>query len=357
MSLKSQCKSFKLKKIIILLTLIFNYTCYSQITDFAELNEKTVEEFLTNQEGFTLSDVKNNNGWKIYSSIKQTETALFTKKVYFINGYPLSYSFLFYQRFDKKNIFYNEFKFGLVESLLKDEIKSAKDRNFEIEKLTATEFKTKAITQNEVTFTEEAIIGENDDYYLINRKKEQVLDVGKYPMLFWDTEGSGASGPKIFKISTYSIDSMIDFFMKDLKLYIEEFKEKNIGKYDINKIISLSNSLDKMQVKSTFESMENSKLAVSYGMNDDKNILIKVNPVTWSTASNQKKWYIIYHELGHDILNLNHGEGDKMMFNFIDKKYTWGDFFEDRHKMFEIYSKKKFIKTNANYKVNALKRP
>lgn len=321
----------------------FSITSFSQITDFTELNEKTVDEFLTNQEGFILSDVKNDKGFKIYSSTKQTETALFTKKIFFINGYPLSYSFLFYQRYDKKNEFYNEFKFGLVESLFKDEIKSVKERNLEFEKLTATEFKTKTFTQNEINSTEEAIIGQNDDFYLINRKREQVLDFGNYPMLFLDSEG-GSAGLKIFKTSTYNIESMINFFINDLKRYLEEFKEKNTGKYNLTKIINLSNSLDRMVVKSTFEPMENSKLAVSYGMNDDKNIVIKVNPVTWSIASNQKKWYIIYHELGHDILNLNHGEGDKMMFNFIDKKYTWGDFFDDRYKMFEIYCNKKITK-------------
>ena len=54
-------------------------------------------------------------------------------------------------------------------------------------------------------------------------------------------------------------------------------------------------------------------------MGDDSKIVIKVDPKKWQNSSKQKKWYIMYHELGHDVLNLNHGEGGKMMFNFADR--------------------------------------
>ena len=64
-------------------------------------------------------------------------------------------------------------------------------------------------------------------------------------------------------------------------------------------------------------------------------IIIKVNPKEWSTASNEKRWYNLYHELGHDILNLQHGEGGKMMFNYSDKEYTWDEFFQDKDYMFK----------------------
>ncbi|MDB2495459.1 hypothetical protein N9X07_04660, partial [Flavobacteriaceae bacterium] len=74
-------------------------------------------------------------------------------------------------------------------------------------------------------------------------------------------------------------------------------------------------------------------IALSYGMNNDSKIIIKVDPKKWAEASLEKKWYILYHELGHDILNLEHGEGGKMMFNFADKEYSWDDFIEDKKYM------------------------
>ena len=40
-------------------------------------------------------------------------------------------------------------------------------------------------------------------------------------------------------------------------------------------------------------------------------------------------------ETNKDILNLDHGEGGKMMFNFADKEYSWDDFIEDKQYMFD----------------------
>ena len=47
--------------------------------------------------------------------------------------------------------------------------------------------------------------------------------------------------------------------------------------------------------------------------------------------------YILYHELGHDVLNLEHGQGGKMMFNFADRDYSWDEFFKDKEYMFSYY--------------------
>lgn len=60
-----------------------------------------------------------------------------------------------------------------------------------------------------------------------------------------------------------------------------------------------------------------------HGIYDDFNIFLKVDPGKWSRASIVKRWYILYHELGHDVLNFEHGEGGKMMFNFTEEDYSW----------------------------------
>ena len=58
-----------------------------------------------------------------------------------------------------------------------------------------------------------------------------------------------------------------------------------------------------------------------------------------SKSSEIKRWYTLYHELGHDILNLDHGEGGRMMFNFAPSDYTWQQFFDDRDAMFNSFFK------------------
>lgn len=122
------------------------------------------------------------------------------------------------------------------------------------------------------------------------------------------------------KINQYDLEAMIKCFLDDCK------KHKK----------SINNNL----IKATFERLDGSIIALSYGYDDDEKIIIKVDPEKWASSSIEKRWYILYHELGHDVLNLEHGQGGKMMFNFVDKEYTWDDFFNDKEYMFN------FIKSN-----------
>ena len=65
-------------------------------------------------------------------------------------------------------------------------------------------------------------------------------------------------------------------------------------------------------------------------------IIIKIDPEKWAKAPSIKRWYILYHELGHDVLNLKHGQGGKMMFNFpLSSEITIENFVEDRNYMFK----------------------
>ena len=357
--LKSKFKEKKksLKTLLIVNNLFFiaiNLIClnsFSQENDFSDLNEKNVNEFLTKKEGFELIEPYEINGYKIYSSKNENSISslksILKSEIYFKNQYPLLYISSLYQRFNKNDELVKELKYEFVESLFADEIKFIKERNIQFEKLTDSEYVTKKYTINDIYYVEKGKIAEKDDYYDFKREKHEILTVDKYPMLKW---ASVDDGLKIFLTSTYNIESMINLFINDLKYHINDFKINNLEIADSKKISDLITSLDKIQVKATFEEMDNETLAVSYGINNDKNILVKVNPVKWAEASNQKKWYIIYHELGHDVLNLQHGEGDKMMFNFIDKKYTWNEFFDDRKKMFDVYFYKKLVKSNINIK-------
>ena len=102
-----------------------------------------------------------------------------------------------------------------------------------------------------------------------------------------------------------------------------------------------------------FETLEGNTIAVSEGFENDFLIKITIDPAKWASASSANRWYILYHELGHDILNLKHGEGGRMMFNYPTKDYTWEDFQIDRDHMFRYYFKQQlFSNSRSNeYKI------
>lgn len=122
-------------------------------------------------------------------------------------------------------------------------------------------------------------------------------------------------------INVYDLDIMVDVFLADCK---------------DNGIL-----VTKGKVVVSFEPLPGELLGLSYGINNDSKIELKIDPEKWEKASAPKKWYLLYHELGHDVLNLNHGSGGKMMFNFADRGYSWTEFWADREYMFEAYKRMK----------------
>ena len=122
-------------------------------------------------------------------------------------------------------------------------------------------------------------------------------------------------------VNVYDLEAMIIFFIKDCEL---------------NNIKLPSD----YKITSTFEPLDDGVLALSFGIFNDEEIIIRVNPKEWSNASNPKRWYIMYHELGHDVLNLQHGQGGKMMFSYTENNYTWDDFFDDKYYMFNSMKSK-----------------
>jgi hypothetical protein len=147
----------------------------------------------------------------------------------------------------------------------------------------------------------------------INKKIEKINEN-------YETLKFNIGGIDIRNINQYDIKSFINVFINDCK----------------NNKIKIQND---MIIKANFEPLDGNIIALAYGLGDDSKVIIKVDPLKWKESSIEKKWYIIYHELGHDILNLNHGEAGKMMFNFADKEYSWKDFIEDKEYMFNNLNK------------------
>ena len=132
------------------------------------------------------------------------------------------------------------------------------------------------------------------------------------------------------------------------KIKIAGAKLSNVNVFDIREMIKIFisdcrvNGIDVMtndNIKATFEELPKGIVALATGFNNDNVISIRIDPVKWKNASSAKKWYVLYHELGHDVLNLDHGEGGKMMFNYVDRDYSWDEWLNDKKYMFNSYKR------------------
>ncbi len=145
---------------------------------------------------------------------------------------------------------------------------------------------------------------------------KQLLSKDDVNFVIYDENGNVKKNMK--KMSHYDLREMINFFLEDAKQW---------G-------INVDNN---QNIKATFEQLEGNTIALAMGKDYDNNIIIKVDPENWQNSSAVKRWYILYHELGHDVLNLSHGEGGKMMFNFAEEDYTWFEFSRDRASLFTLF--------------------
>ena len=123
-------------------------------------------------------------------------------------------------------------------------------------------------------------------------------------------------------VDTYNINMMVRSFLADCVVH---------GIYrEFNDVIDVE-----------FVELGNGLLGLAFGKDDDSRIELRISPSAWSQASEPTRWYLVYHELGHDVLNLRHGEAGRMMFNYANRMYTWQEFREDKEAMF-IHAKRKY---------------
>ena len=127
-------------------------------------------------------------------------------------------------------------------------------------------------------------------------------------------------GIKIDELELFDLPEMVNVFIRDCK---------------VNGITLRKNKISATSVTSLSDGV----IALAKGMNNDSEIIIEFDAAEWKKASPSKKWYILYHELGHDVLNLKHGNGGKMMFNYSESDYSWNQFKEGKNYMFKSYKK------------------
>ena len=155
--------------------------------------------------------------------------------------------------------------------------------------------------------------------------------------------GLGGGMIDISKINVFDLEEMIENFRIDFAVYLLDYVEKNKSKLEISQYQNTIKSYERImdcEIKVDFDLNDEGVLAVSRAMDNDDLISISVNPHEWKISSKPKKWYVLYHELGHDVFNFNHGVGGKMMFTLSENEYTFNEFYEDRLYMFNKFFKK-----------------
>ena len=166
------------------------------------------------------------------------------------------------------------------------------------------------------------------------------------PIEFYDLIGN----LKVFEENQYyELETMVNLFLSDvMATKTQYYLENPIGAYkqkvNLNEISPFSR-LSSVSINATFEPLEKNEIARAYGIDNDNQIILKVDPDKWMLVNSATRWYILYHELGHDFFNLRHGQGGRMMFNYPTEMYDWVDFFEDRDFMFEYF----FTKLDPEY--------
>ena len=147
-----------------------------------------------------------------------------------------------------------------------------------------------------------------------------------------DTEFSGLTGEKPLNfrnVDTFDLYNIYSTFSIDLHSYYLEYQKNSIYRLNTPNLPDVNN------VSIKFRELEQGTIAFAKGMNDDSKVDIYVNPIKWKSYSPAKRLFIIYHELGHDIFNFEHGEGGKMMFNYSDEVISWTEFIDQRKSFFE----------------------
>ena len=123
-------------------------------------------------------------------------------------------------------------------------------------------------------------------------------------------------------------------YAKDLEPYLDEFI-RQAADHDIDLNWVYGNSVHLCYTEAGFKKL----LAVSWDMHNDHSVTVSVVRDQWNSVSEAKRKYIMFHELGHDILNLEHNECKIMNAN-LPLTPSWETVNNDINDMFKYYKNK-----------------
>lgn len=129
------------------------------------------------------------------------------------------------------------------------------------------------------------------------------------------------------QLNSFDLDSYVDIFIADATRFGVDVSHVMEGKVYVH-------------FDGRDEYILENPLVIAYtdALGDDNEVHIVVNPKLWAAASPAKRLAIMYHELGHDVLNLDH-KSDKgpLMSVYAQEDYTFDQLYSLRLDMFTNY--------------------
>ncbi len=163
----------------------------------------------------------------------------------------------------------------------------------------------------------------------------------------------------VLKQNKYNVNDLnFEFYQNETELKLLEthyINGINLENFNTNNIVEMVNiflfdcnsngiKTTKSKIEIDFVELDEQLLGLSLGKDNDNLIKIKINKKKWASSSRAKQWYVLYHELGHDVLNFEHFEGGKMMNPISEGGYSWGEFWDDRLIMFNYFLENRVTK-------------
>ena len=149
----------------------------------------------------------------------------------------------------------------------------------------------------------------------------------------------------IYDIDPQNINAFTNVFYWDFYKNVEHFNDKDFIKLTFELFNSFNTKIYFKNITSLDSTEKSKTIAIAKGMYDNCNVQIQIDYNKWMELDNVKRLWIIYHELAHDVLNLDDLEPqswneEKLMYPEMSsyEKMNMDDFIETYKALFEEQS-------------------
>lgn len=144
----------------------------------------------------------------------------------------------------------------------------------------------------------------------------------------------------IYNLSPYDLKGYVNAFYFDFYVNNPSFKNKDFVKLSLELYNTLNTKIYFKNIQENQKKEETNVLAIAWGMYDNCRVEIQVDKKNWLKADNVRRLWVIYHELAHDIFNIEHGKGGPLMAPFIPPFIDETLFIQAKDELMYIASKK-----------------
>ena len=116
-----------------------------------------------------------------------------------------------------------------------------------------------------------------------------------------------------YNLNSYDLESYLNVFYYDLFVNAPGYFGSDISAVAFKVMQKHKSNIFFREIPKDQRSEASNVLALAWGMFDDCRVQIQVNPTEWHKADNVRRLWIIYHELCHDVFNLEHECGITLM--------------------------------------------